>query len=48
MYVGSKTGRDGLGGAVMSSDSFTEESKSLRPQSKLETHLQRSSYSKLV
>ena len=31
MYVGSKTGRDGLGGAVMSSDSFTEESKSLRP-----------------
>lgn len=30
MYVGSKTGRDGLGGAVMSSDSFTEESKSLR------------------
>jgi len=31
MYVGSKTGRDGLGGAVMSSDSFTEASKSLRP-----------------
>ena len=31
MYVGSKTGRDGLGGAVMSSDAFTEESKSLRP-----------------
>jgi phosphoribosylformylglycinamidine synthase len=31
MYVGSKTGRDGLGGAVMASDSFTEESKSLRP-----------------
>lgn len=31
MYVGAKTGRDGLGGAVMSSDSFTEESKSLRP-----------------
>ncbi len=31
MYLGSKTGRDGLGGAVMSSDSFTEESKSLRP-----------------
>ncbi len=31
IYVGSKTGRDGLGGAVMSSDSFTEESKSLRP-----------------
>ncbi|MCB4778132.1 MAG: phosphoribosylformylglycinamidine synthase subunit PurL [Sulfurovum sp.] len=31
MYVGSKTGRDGLGGAVMSSDSFTEESKVLRP-----------------
>ncbi|HEX5623959.1 MAG TPA: phosphoribosylformylglycinamidine synthase subunit PurL, partial [Sulfuricurvum sp.] len=27
----SKTGRDGLGGAVMSSDSFTEASKSLRP-----------------
>ncbi|MBR2164249.1 MAG: phosphoribosylformylglycinamidine synthase subunit PurL [Campylobacter sp.] len=31
MYVGSKTGRDGLGGAVMSSDSFNEENKSLRP-----------------
>jgi len=31
LYVGSKTGRDGLGGAVMSSDSFTEESKGLRP-----------------
>ncbi len=31
IYIGSKTGRDGLGGAVMSSDSFTEESKSLRP-----------------
>lgn len=31
IYVGSKTGRDGLGGAVMSSDSFTEVSKGLRP-----------------
>ena len=31
IYVGSKTGRDGLGGAVMSSDSFNEDSKSLRP-----------------
>jgi len=31
IYVGSKTGRDGLGGAVMSSDSFTQESKKLRP-----------------
>ena len=31
IYVGSKTGRDGLGGAVMSSDAFTEESKNLRP-----------------
>ncbi len=31
IYVGAKTGRDGLGGAVMSSDSFTQESKSLRP-----------------
>jgi phosphoribosylformylglycinamidine synthase len=31
VYVGSKTGRDGLGGAVMASDSFTEENKSLRP-----------------
>jgi phosphoribosylformylglycinamidine synthase len=31
MYVGSKTGRDGLGGAVMSSASFTEDSKSKRP-----------------
>jgi phosphoribosylformylglycinamidine synthase len=31
VYVGSKTGRDGLGGAVMSSDSFGEDSKSKRP-----------------
>ncbi len=31
VYVGSKTGRDGLGGAVMASDSFTEENKPLRP-----------------
>ncbi len=31
IYVGSKTGRDGLGGAVMSSDGFNEESKKLRP-----------------
>ncbi|MCR4942394.1 MAG: phosphoribosylformylglycinamidine synthase subunit PurL [Campylobacter sp.] len=31
MYVGSKTGRDGLGGAVMASDSFSDENKSLRP-----------------
>lgn len=31
MYVGSKTGRDGLGGAVMSSDSFSSDSKALRP-----------------
>ncbi|MDV2490948.1 MULTISPECIES: phosphoribosylformylglycinamidine synthase subunit PurL [Campylobacter] len=31
IYVGSKTGRDGIGGAVMASDSFNEENKSLRP-----------------
>ena len=31
IYVGSKTGRDGLGGAVMSSDAFTEATKNLRP-----------------
>ncbi|EPP8196315.1 phosphoribosylformylglycinamidine synthase subunit PurL [Campylobacter lari] len=31
IYVGSKTGRDGLGGAVMASDSFNESSKGLRP-----------------
>lgn len=31
IYVGSKTGRDGLGGAVMSSDSFGQDSQSLRP-----------------
>lgn len=31
IYVGSKTGRDGLGGAVMASDSFSEANKSLRP-----------------
>ena len=31
MYVGSKTGRDGLGGAVMSSASFTEDNEAKRP-----------------
>ena len=31
IYVGSKTGRDGLGGAVMSSDSFDDESEAKRP-----------------
>ena len=31
MYVGSKTGRDGLGGAVMSSCAFDEDSESKRP-----------------
>ena len=31
MYVGAKTGRDGLGGAVMSSDNFSKDSESLRP-----------------
>ncbi len=31
IYVGSKTGRDGLGGAVMSSDSFDDKSAQLRP-----------------
>lgn len=31
IYVGSKTGRDGLGGAVMSSHFFDDNSKSLRP-----------------
>lgn len=31
IYVGSKTGRDGLGGAVMSSDSFGDEANQLRP-----------------
>ncbi len=31
MYVGSKTGRDGLGGAVMASDSFSDANRSLRP-----------------
>jgi phosphoribosylformylglycinamidine synthase len=31
MYVGSKTGRDGLGGAVMSSASFTEDNEDKRP-----------------
>ncbi|RDU54594.1 phosphoribosylformylglycinamidine synthase subunit PurL [Helicobacter sp. MIT 00-7814] len=30
IYVGSKTGRDGLGGAVMSSDSFSSDSKGLK------------------
>lgn len=30
IYVGSKTGRDGLGGAVMSSDSFESGSRSIR------------------
>ena len=31
IYVGSKTGRDGLGGAVMSSNAFDEDSQSKRP-----------------
>ena len=31
MYVGSKTGRDGLGGAVMSSAAFTEDNEAKRP-----------------
>lgn len=31
IYAGSKTGRDGLGGAVMSSNSFDEDSNSLKP-----------------
>lgn len=31
IYVGSKTGRDGLGGAVMASDSFNQANKNLRP-----------------
>ncbi len=31
IYAGSKTGRDGLGGAVMASDSFNDENKALRP-----------------
>ncbi len=35
IYVGSKTGRDGLGGAVMSSDSFKHDSQSLRPNVQL-------------
>lgn len=30
IYVGSKTGRDGLGGAVMSSDSFSSNTKAMR------------------
>lgn len=31
VYVGSKTGRDGIQGAIMASDTFTEESESKRP-----------------
>lgn len=31
LYVGAKTGRDGIMGAVMASDSFTEDSKAMRP-----------------
>ena len=31
IYIGSKTGRDGIHGAVMASDSFGEESESKRP-----------------
>ncbi|RDU71669.1 phosphoribosylformylglycinamidine synthase subunit PurL [Helicobacter aurati] len=31
IYVGSKTGRDGLGGAVMSSGSFSSQTQRLRP-----------------
>ncbi len=31
IYVGSKTGRDGIQGAIMASDTFTEESEQKRP-----------------
>ena len=31
MYVGSKSGRDGLGGAVMSSNAFDDDTESMRP-----------------
>jgi phosphoribosylformylglycinamidine synthase len=31
MYVGSKTGRDGLGGAVMSSNAFDDDTEQMRP-----------------
>src|ERR1700753_1457243 len=31
VYVGSKTGRDGIKGAVMASDVFTEDSQAKRP-----------------
>jgi len=31
IYVGSKTGRDGIQGAIMASDTFTEESEEKRP-----------------
>ena len=31
VYLGSKTGRDGIHGASMSSESFSEDSKSLKP-----------------
>ncbi len=31
IYIGSKTGRDGIGGAVMASDTFEEESEEKRP-----------------
>ncbi|HCM83199.1 MAG TPA: phosphoribosylformylglycinamidine synthase subunit PurL, partial [Rhodospirillaceae bacterium] len=32
IYVGAKTGRDGVGGAVMSSDSFGDDVQDMRPQ----------------
>lgn len=32
IYVGAKTGRDGVGGAVMSSDAFGEDVQDMRPQ----------------
>jgi len=39
IYVGSKTGRDGLGGAVMSSASFMKIVKAKDQLFKLEIHL---------
>ena len=44
IYVGAKTGRDGIHGATMASAEFTENSAEKDQLFKLETHLQESCY----
>ena len=48
VYVGSKTGRDGIHGASMASAEFDENSEDKNLQYKLETHLLKNYLWKLV